>query len=41
VAAYWSDVLLDTDAGRRLHRAVLDAPVPPGAEPVAPEDRTS
>ena len=32
VAAYWSDVLLDTDAGRRLHRAVMDAPVPAGAE---------
>jgi DNA-binding transcriptional LysR family regulator len=41
VAAYWNDVLLDTDAGRRLHRAVLDAPVPHGAEPVVPEDRAS
>lgn len=35
VAAYWNDVLLDTDTGRRLHRAVLDAPVPSGAEPPA------
>ena len=32
VAAYWNDVLLDTDAGRRLHRAVLEAPLPSGAE---------
>jgi DNA-binding transcriptional LysR family regulator len=32
VSAYWTDVLLDTDTGRRLHRAVLDAPVPAGAE---------
>jgi DNA-binding transcriptional LysR family regulator len=35
VAAYWNDVLLDTDAGRRLHRAVLEAPVPEGAEQLA------
>ena len=41
VAAYWNDVLLDTDAGRRLHRAVMDAPVPTGAEAVLPEDRAS
>jgi DNA-binding transcriptional LysR family regulator len=41
VAAYWNDVLLDTDTGRRLHRAVMDAPVPPGAEPVEPVDRAS
>jgi DNA-binding transcriptional LysR family regulator len=34
VAAYWNDVLLDTDSGRRLHRAVVEAPVPPGAVPV-------
>jgi hypothetical protein len=34
VATYWNDVLLDTDTGRRLHRAVVDAPVPAGAEPV-------
>ena len=34
VAAYWNDALLDTDTGRRLHRAVLDAPLPVGAEPV-------
>jgi DNA-binding transcriptional LysR family regulator len=33
VSAYWNDVLLDTDIGRRLHRAVIDAPLPPGAEP--------
>ena len=31
VAAYWHDALLDTDTGRRLHRAVVDAPVPAGA----------
>jgi DNA-binding transcriptional LysR family regulator len=41
VAAYWNDILLDTDAGRRLHRAVLDAPAPAGAEAVPPEDRAS
>jgi DNA-binding transcriptional LysR family regulator len=41
VAAYWGDVLLDTDAGRRLHRAVVDAPVPAGAEAVLPEARAS
>jgi hypothetical protein len=41
VAAYWGDVLLDTDAGRRLHEAVVDAPVPAGAEAVVPEDRAS
>jgi DNA-binding transcriptional LysR family regulator len=35
VSAYWDDVLLDTDIGRRLHRAVLDAPLPAGADPVA------
>ena len=40
VAAYWNDVLLDTDAGRRLHRAVMDAPAPAGAEAVL-EDRAS
>ena len=34
VAVYWNDVLLDTDAGRRLHRAVVDAPIPMGADPV-------
>jgi DNA-binding transcriptional LysR family regulator len=34
VAAYWNDVLLDTDSGRRLHRAVVEAPVPAGAVPV-------
>jgi len=33
VAAYWSDVLLRTDSGRRLHRAVLEAPLPKGAQP--------
>lgn len=33
VAAYWSDVLLRTESGRRLHRAVLEAPLPTGAQP--------
>ena len=33
VSAYWGGVLLDTDTGRRLLRAVLDAPVPAGADP--------
>ena len=33
VAAYWNDVLLDTDTGRRLHRAVLDAPARRGPSP--------
>ena len=41
VAAYWTDVLLDTDTGRRLHRAVLDAQVPRGAEPVEQAARAS
>ena len=40
VAAYWNDVLLDTDTGRRLHRAVVDSPVPAGAECVEQLDRT-
>ena len=31
VAAYWYDVLLGTRVGRRLHAALLDAPIPPGA----------
>ncbi|MET0765846.1 MAG: LysR family transcriptional regulator [Blastococcus sp.] len=39
VAAYWNDVLLDTDTGRRLHRAVVDAPLPVGAEPVERVER--
>jgi DNA-binding transcriptional LysR family regulator len=39
VAAYWNDVLLDTDTGRRLHRAVVDAPVPAGGERVERVDR--
>jgi len=39
VAAYWNDVLLDTDIGRRVHRAVVDAPVPEGAERVEQVDR--
>ena len=39
VAAYWHDVLLDTDLGRRLHRAVVDAPVPEGAEAAGPRGR--
>jgi hypothetical protein len=41
VAAYWNDVLLDTDTGRRLHRAVIEAPVPAGAEPPAEVERAS
>jgi DNA-binding transcriptional LysR family regulator len=41
VAAYWNDVLLDTDAGRRLHRAVIEAPAPEGAEAVVRENRAS
>jgi len=40
VSAYWNDVLLDTDTGRRLHRAVVDSPVPAGAECVEQLDRT-
>jgi DNA-binding transcriptional LysR family regulator len=39
VSAYWNDVLLDTDTGRRLHRAVLQAAVPLGAEPVERVER--
>lgn len=31
VAAYWFDVLVSTVVGEALHRAVLEAPVPPGA----------
>jgi DNA-binding transcriptional LysR family regulator len=38
VAAYWNDVLLDTDTGRSMHHAVIEAPAPAGAEPV-PLDR--
>jgi DNA-binding transcriptional LysR family regulator len=41
VAAYWNDVLLDTDTGRRLHRAVTEAPLPVGAEPVEQVDRSN
>jgi hypothetical protein len=41
VAAYWSDVLLDTDTGRRLHRAVLEAPLPMGADPVTQANQAS
>jgi DNA-binding transcriptional LysR family regulator len=33
VAAYWGRPLLSTEVGRRLHRAVLQAPLPPGAQP--------
>jgi len=33
VAAYWSDVLLVSRIGRRLHAAVTRAPVPAGAVP--------
>jgi len=41
VSAYWDDVLLDTDIGRRLHRAVLDAPPPAGADPVPRTEPTA
>jgi len=34
VSAYWTDVLLASEIGRSLHRALLDAPLPPGAMPV-------
>ena len=34
VAAYWYDVLVTTGVGTALHRTVLDAPVPKGAEAV-------
>jgi len=33
VSAYWYDVLLDTDLGRALHREILAATAPPGADP--------
>ena len=35
VAAYWSDVLLDSDVGRALLHEVLAAPLPVGAMPFA------
>lgn len=35
VAAYWYDVLVTTGVGAALHRTVLEAPVPDGAEAVA------
>jgi DNA-binding transcriptional LysR family regulator len=35
VAAYWSDVLMGSRVGRRLHAAVTRAPVPAGAAPPA------
>jgi DNA-binding transcriptional LysR family regulator len=35
VAAYWSDLLLDTDVGRALLQEVLAAPPPAGAVPFA------
>jgi DNA-binding transcriptional LysR family regulator len=41
VAAYWNDVLLDTDTGRRLHRAVMETPVPPAAVPIERVERAS
>jgi hypothetical protein len=41
VAAYWNDVLLDTDTGRRLHRAVLQTPVPDGAVPIEEMEKAS
>jgi DNA-binding transcriptional LysR family regulator len=34
VAAYWHESLLRSEAGRRLHRAVLEAAVPPGGQPL-------
>jgi len=34
VAAYWYDVLVTTGVGKALHRTVLDAPVPKGAESI-------
>jgi DNA-binding transcriptional LysR family regulator len=34
VAAYWYDVLVTTGVGKALHRTVLDAPIPRGAEPI-------
>ena len=34
VAAVWHDVLLDTDLGRALHKAVVSAPPPEGLAPV-------
>ena len=36
VAAYWYDVLLDTEVGRALHDAVLATPLPAGTRPVEP-----
>jgi DNA-binding transcriptional LysR family regulator len=39
VAAYWNDVLLDTDTGRRLHRAVMETPLPAGAVPLDQVER--
>jgi DNA-binding transcriptional LysR family regulator len=40
VAAYWYDVLVTTGVGKALHRTVLDAPVPKGAEQVPGAART-
>jgi DNA-binding transcriptional LysR family regulator len=34
VAAYWYDVLVTTGVGTALHRTVLEAPVPKGAEAI-------
>jgi DNA-binding transcriptional LysR family regulator len=36
VYAYWYDVLLDTELGKRLLDEVLAEPAPTGAVPVAP-----
>ena len=36
MGAYWYDVLLDTELGKRLLDEVLAEPAPPGAVPVAP-----
>jgi DNA-binding transcriptional LysR family regulator len=41
VSAYWWDVLLDTAFGRGLRRAVLDAPLPPGAIRRGPSEEDS
>jgi hypothetical protein len=39
VAAYWHDGVVTGGAVMELHRIVLDAAVPPGAEPLsAPEE---
>lgn len=37
VAAYWYDVLLSTEIGRTLHKAVLTAAAPAGVQPILDE----